>query len=78
MFGDPGQHPRPDFILVVKREDVVRESFARQYLMRTGSFAFDAPPDTKQRGKDCSRLRRAPLAHAEMANNPLSSGMFSP
>jgi hypothetical protein len=47
VFGDPRQHARTDFIAIVKSEDVVGESIARENAMGTASLAFNAPPDSQ-------------------------------
>jgi hypothetical protein len=49
MFGDAGQHARPDLLLVMESENEVRATRSLQDPMRSG-LAFDDPPERVQGG----------------------------
>ena len=46
MIGNSGDHPRADFLAVVKRENKVRPAFARQSTVRPG-LPFELPPNAE-------------------------------
>jgi hypothetical protein len=51
MFGDPSQHAGPEFLVVVKREDVIRPASALQHFMRATRLPFDRPALAQERGE---------------------------
>ena len=57
------QHPRSDFIVVVKGEYEVRPAVAGECLVRSG-LSLDAPADAKKGRQDLSSLSGGPGAHA--------------
>ena len=46
VLGDTSKHSRADFLAIVKREDNVGPSFARQCAVRPG-LPLELPPNTK-------------------------------
>jgi len=52
VFGDSGQHPRADFLLVVESEQEVRPAGSAEHALRRSRLSFDDPPDAKQSGED--------------------------
>jgi hypothetical protein len=57
LLRDPGEHARPDFLVVVKREDEIRPAIATQSSMRARR-AFDVPADSKESRENPAGLRR--------------------
>jgi hypothetical protein len=60
--GDSGEHPRTQFVAVVKREDVVGPTWTSKHPMRP-SLTSDTPADAQQRGQDSCGSRRRPSSH---------------
>src|SRR5437764_9524226 len=55
VSGYPGERNRPDFHIVMKRENVVRPTGSLQRTMGTG-LPFDAPPEPLEGSEDQPRL----------------------
>ena len=63
MASDPREHPRADFLTVMKRKYIVGPSYAFQDLMRT-ALSLNPPTDAKQGSQYDLRLTGAPYTHA--------------
>jgi hypothetical protein len=51
VLGNASQHPRPNFIFIMKLEDDIGPTRSRKDLVRAG-FALDSPADTNERGEN--------------------------
>jgi hypothetical protein len=60
LLRDPREHPRTNFVVIVKCEHEIRPVVAGERSMRTGR-ALEPPPDSNQAGKDPSGLRGRPV-----------------
>src|SRR5262249_31195765 len=66
-LGDPGQHPRTNFRVVMKSEDKIRPSSPSQNTVGAHR-PLDPPANAQERGKNSPRFRRGPLAHRKVTD----------
>src|SRR3990170_822959 len=74
---DASEHPRADFVAVMKRPDIVRPASATQRRVTTRS-ALHGPSDSEQCREDPLGLRGTPRAHAAWNDTLGISGTASP
>jgi hypothetical protein len=65
VLGETCEHPRPEFLPVVEREDEVRPAGTSEHLVRAG-LALDGPTDAKKCGENEAGSSAAPVAHAAL------------
>jgi len=78
MLGDPCEHSRPNFVVVVKGKDVIGPIGPLKNTMRSTRLTFASPPNPQQRGQHSSGFCRGPLAHGVTAKTLPISGTGSP
>ena len=76
-LGDAGHHARPDFLGVVKGEDVIRPALPLQRSMRPGSALF-CPSDPLEGPQNSAGLGSRPSCHAAESKPLASRGTGSP
>ena len=77
-FGNSGQHPRTNLVVVMKGEYEIGPICAFQYTVGRARMAFDTPANPQQSGKYSTRLRGWPTTHATTAKTRSNSGTGSP
>lgn len=60
MLRNAGEHARPDFLAIVKREHEIRPAVFSENPVRA-SLSFDPPAETNERFKNLWRFSGSPL-----------------
>src|SRR5262249_36991232 len=78
VLGDPGEHARADFVIVVEGKDVTRPGGPFQDAVRPARLPLDTPPDPQKCRQDAPGFRRRPPTHGITAKTLLICGTGSP
>jgi len=70
MLGDPRQHTRPDLIVLMECEYVIRPTDSFQDTMRSARLTLDAPTNPQKGCQSSPGLGGWPLAHDVTAKTP--------